>query len=291
MAEIEKSEVIYKKALRLAKLDKEFKLIKVNNTFHLESEYFGNSTSRRSTKMNPSELGFIKRVKNYVVKNEIYLNFVENFYNPKDIRYISISRKKPASIYENIIEIDIDEAYWKTSHILGVINDAIYHEGSKSGGTMKKNTRLVALGSLAKKIDIYWYKGNSMVKRTQERSVLTENIWYSLCKTISDLMWEAKKIAGNDFFLYWVDGIYIRNKPEKVEAITELFKKHGYQVKYKTDLRIEYTEKTAIIHNEISGSERPFFIPNNSNYRTYFPDMQLKETCFKYMKYGAVTED
>jgi hypothetical protein len=40
--QIESTKTIYKKALHLSKLNKEYQLVKVNNTFSLKSEYFGN---------------------------------------------------------------------------------------------------------------------------------------------------------------------------------------------------------------------------------------------------------
>ena len=181
MAEVESTEIIYRKALRLAKLNEEFKLIKVNNTFQLESAYFGKSISKRSTRISPVELGFIKKVKNYVMNNHIYINFTTNFYSPTDIRYINVKKRPSGTVIDDVIEIDIDEAYWKTAFILGVINEEIYKQGSKQNKDISKSTRLIALGSLAKKIDEYIYKGNKMIKHQQIRSELTENIWYSIC--------------------------------------------------------------------------------------------------------------
>jgi hypothetical protein len=291
MAEIESTEIIYRKALRLAKLNETFKLIKINNTFQLESSYFGNSISKRSARMKPNELAFIKKVKHHIMKNEIYTKFVDRYYRPNDIRYISVKKCDPGTIIENVVEIDIDQAYWQTAFSLGVINQEIYDSGSKGNVDISKTTRLIALGSLAKKVDEYHYIGNRVVKHKQIRSELTENIWYSICKTVSDAMWQARKIAKNDFYLFWVDGIYIRNNPRTIEKITNLFETYGYKVKIKESLKIEYTEMTAIVTNPSTGKSRPFFLPKKEVKRRHFTDQELKEACFQYMKHDAVKED
>jgi hypothetical protein len=291
MAEIENTKIIYRKALRLAELNKEFKLIRVNNTFQLESKYFGNSVSRKSAKMTPVELAFIKKVKKHILDTEVYTKFTEKYYRPTDIRYISASKRKAGTTVEDVIEIDIDEAYWKTAYILGAINEEIYNLGSKDNAEISKTTRLIALGSLAKKIDEYEYVGSRLVKHNQIRSELTENIWYSICKTVSDAMWAAKKAAQKDFCLFWVDGIYVKNNASTVKKITQIFESYGYNVKTKDRLQIEYNEMTAVVKNLVNQNARPFYLPKKESKKRYFTDTELKQACFKYMKHDAIKND
>ena len=290
MSKVESSKTIHEKSLYLNDLGEEFTLIKVNNTFKLKSEYFGDISSSRNKKIPPVELGFIKRVKNHVMKNEVYENFIEKLYYPNQIDYVSIKRRKCDTIIEDVIEIDIDEAYWRTAFLLNVIPEKLYIEGSKESKKISKIGRLICLGSLAKKEDRYTFKGSRLIKRETVRSVLTENIWYSICKRVSDLMLEAKKIAGNDFVLYWVDGIYIKNSPEIKEKIVAMFKVFDYDIKIKENLSIKYTDDQILITDKIKNTTRPFFIPKINKRKSYFTDENLKSIAIEFSKYGVMDD-
>lgn len=290
MAKVESSKTIQSKALYLSQIGEEFTLTRINSSFKLESEYFGSSHSRKSHNITPVELGFIRRVKNYIRKNQIAEKFINNYYYPKDIPYVSVKSYPDGSKFDEIIEIDIDEAYWRTAYLLGVISESLYIEGSKENGKISKLARLVCLGSLAKKIHIYKFKGRRLLKNEAKRSKLTENIWYSICKRVGDLMNEAKQIAGDDFFLYWVDGIYVKNDPELVNKIKSLFTKFNYDVKTKENLEIEYSNGRAIVKDTISGKKRPFFLSKKTTKPSYFTDEELKETALKFSRYGALDD-
>ena len=276
MAKIQSSKTIIEKALYLQKLEEEFTLIKINNSFKLKSNYFGNLSSSSGRKIPPAELGFIKRVRNHVLKNGIYENFIQNLYYPKDIQYVNVEKREAGIEVDNLIEIDIDEAYFKTAKILDVIDEKIYEEGKKESGKISKIGRLIALGSLAKKQEKYFFKGKQL-RRETERSVLTENVWYSICKRVSDVMYEARKIAGNEFILYWVDGIYVVNNPNTVSQIIDLFNKSGYEIKTKDNLSVKYTEDQIFITDKTMKTTRPFFIPKQNRSKKHFTDNKLKQ--------------
>jgi len=287
MTKVQKSFTIIKKALYLQKIGKEFTLSKINNSFKLKSEYFGNLTSSSDRKLPAIELGYIKRVRNHIMKNFIYENFIENLYYPKDIDYVDVDKKAPDIIIEDVIEIDIDEAYHRTAFLLKVIPEDLYKEGSKETGKISKLGRLIALGSLARKEDKYRFEGGRLRKETI-RSQLTENVWYSICKRVADLMQEAKEIAGNDFILYWVDGIYVVNKPEVVDKIIKLFAQFDYEIKTRDNLSVKYTNDQILITDNNTNKTRPFFIPKITTRKSHFTDEKLKEVTLEYSKYGAI---
>jgi len=290
---IEKSSTIYKKALYLQQIGEPFTLKRINNKFRLTSEYFGDSSSQANRKIPSKELGFIRRVRNYIMKNEVYANFIDNLYYPSDIKYVDVSRKKPNSEFLDCVEIDIDEAYWKTAYSLGVISKSLYREGSKENGKISKLCRLISLGSLAKKEYSYFFNGKQL-RKTTERSVLTENIWYSICKRISDVMHEAKLIAGENFLLYWVDGIYVKNDPIVIEKIMDCFSSYGYEVKTIRGLHVLYDSEKVIVEstseNSNELSKRPFFISKKHPPVSYFTDEQLRDTALKYSQYGVMDD-
>lgn len=289
MGKVQSSKTIIQKALYLQKLEEEFTLIKINNSFKLESSYFGSLSSSGNRNIPPAELGFIKRVRNHIMKEAIYENFIEKLYYPKDIQYVAVNYREVGTEIHNLIEIDIDEAYFKTAKILNVIDDKIYQEGRKESGKISKLGRLIALGTLARKEDRYHFKGRQLRKETV-RSTLTENIWYSICKRVSDVMYEAKKIAGDEFILYWVDGIYVVNDPEKVKLIIELFKSFGYDVKIKSNLSVKYTSDQILVTDNNEKVTRPFFIPKQNQNKQYYTDERLKEIALEFSEYGILDD-
>jgi len=288
---IQTAQTIHKKALHLNQIGEEFTLIKINNTLKLQSKYYGNISSQGNKKIPPMELGFIRRVKNHILKHQIYANFISNFYYPEDIDYVSIMKHDKTVKIDNVIEIDIDEAYWKTAHILNVLSDHLYEEGRKSNGKISKLGRLISLGSLAKKKIIYYFKGSRLMKKETQRSLTTENIWYSICKRLSDVMNEAREIAGKDFIMYWVDGIYIKNEPELVEKIRQSFTKYGYDVKFRDNLSVKYTKDRVYIQDKTTNKERSFFIPKKDIRKSFFSDPELKEVALKYSNYVSLNDN
>lgn len=288
---IQTAQTIHKKALHLNQLGEEFTLIKINNTLKLQSNYYGNISSKGNKKIPPMELGFIRRVKNHILKHQIYANFISNFYYPEDIDYVSIMKHGKSVKMDDVIEIDIDEAYWKTAHILNVISDHLYEEGKKSNGKISKLGRLISLGSLAKKKTIYSFKGSRLIKKETQRSLTTENIWYSICKRLSDVMNEAKQIAGKDFIMYWVDGIYVKNDPELIAKIQKCFVKYGYDVKFRENLSVKYTEDRIFVQDQTTKKERSFFIPKQDIKKSSFSDPELKEIALKYSKFVPLKDN
>jgi len=282
---IQSSSTIHKKAVHLHHMGKDFTLTKINNSFVLKSDYYGDISSQSNRKLPPVELGFIRRVKNHVVSNMIYEQFIYNFYYPQDIDYVSVLKRDPEIVLDEVVEIDIDEAYWKTAYQLGVIDDKIYEEGSKENGKISKLGRLISLGALAKKEIIYKFKGSRLYHKEVKRSTLTENVWYSICKRLADVMNEAKELAGSDFIMYWVDGIYVNKNEATVQIITDTFKKYGYDVKLKFNLSAKYTDERIFITDLNDNKERPFFIPKKDYRKSYFTDQELKEVALKYSRY------
>lgn len=291
---VENSTTIHDKALYLHEIGEPFVLKKINSTFTLECEYFGNSSSRASQKLTGKELAFIKKVKKYIRDNDIDLKFLEKNYFPNDIQYVKIKKHPKDYYFKDCIEIDIDQAYWITAYQLGVISKEIYEQGSKEKGNISKLARLVSLGSLAKKTSIYYFDGKRLRKET-ERSDETENIWYSICKRLSDAMVEASKIAKEDFYLYWVDGIYVKNNPDTVNNVISVFEKYGYNVKTKNSLEIRYDEERVYVEDINASPDkkkkiRPFFIKKNNQDINYYTDKELQNIALTYSKYGVVDD-
>ena len=133
------------KAYYLQGTDREYTLVCTNGNYELISDLFRTKTYARNTRITPKELGFIKKVKNYIVKNLIYANFKKDYF-PRNIVYMDANPKWRGTILTDVVEVDIDQAYWETAYQLGALSKELYDQGKK--GTISKEARMVALGSL-----------------------------------------------------------------------------------------------------------------------------------------------
>jgi hypothetical protein len=244
----------------LAEMGKEYSIKVVNGNYQLISDMFVQKSFNK-TDYTPEELRFIKEVRRHVVKNEIHLDpvFQENQYFASDIHYVKVARVPFGEEFDNVCEVDIDQAYWETAFQLGVIDQKIYQKGCK--GKISKKARLTALGSLARKSYKYDFKGYKMIDKTVESEPLLENLWFTICKRVSDVMHEVIEALGDDFIFYWVDGIYFQNKPENVSKAMVAFMNRGYQSKFKKINRITFHEKGFTV-NDYAEISREFTYPN-----------------------------
>jgi hypothetical protein len=258
--------------------DEEFTIEITNNNYKLTSDFWRKSTHTKGA-YTPYELHFIKSVRKYVRDNNIAI--AEQFEDQvlqRDVKYIDVKRAKLDQIYDNVVEIDLDEAYWKTALILGVISKELYEKGKK--GKISKQARLTALGTLAKKTTILKYKGFKLIEDQIVNEPLLENLWYTICKRISDVMTKAQKALGKDFIFYWVDGIYLVDTKKNRDLVTKIFTESGYGVKYKKIHKITFNKMGWETQDDANSEHiRPFNYPHYSKgkRRSYFESVKLTE--------------
>lgn len=249
------------------------------SSYELKSLLFKDKAYNNS-KLSMKDLQFVKKVKRYIVKNEIYVNFLDQYF-PSDISYMDVNPVLQNKKFTNVVEIDVNEAYWKTAYLMGIINQEIYEEGSKDN--LGKYTRLVALGALAKRQTHYIYEGGKFVRKEEIRSELTENVWYSICKRLSDVMQGAKKLLGNDYLFYWVDGIYFIDSPKNRKKITSYFLKHGYGCKDVETFMVGFGEKWFAVYNDEYKVKKEFTYIGILNRKITFRDSKRLKTLCKDM--------
>ncbi len=237
-----KKKGLIKKISFLASLGEEYTVRATNGNYTLDSELFKDKTFS-SGDYTAEDLRFIRKVRRYIINNSIYLlpQFEQQYFK-RDVSYLGVKKAVQGTTYDSLMEVDIDEAYWKTARLLEIISQDIYEEGQK--GTIEKKTRLTALGSLAKKTTIYRLKGKVLVAEPEvESDPLLENLWFTICKRIGDVMYEVSQEIGDDYIFFWVDGIYMKANPESVQIAIDIFNAHGYDTKTKSAESIEFTEK------------------------------------------------
>jgi len=181
------------------------------------------------------------------------VDFVDTYYKGEDIQYVKVKDYGVGERIEDLIYIDINGAYWQTAHNLGIINDALYVKGLE----VNKVVRLAALGSLAKTKDIWKYDGKNLKKTETVRSP-NENLWFAICKRVSDVMSEVVNAIGDDFVFYWVDGIYVKNKPEVLQGVMSKFIEKGYTSKFELVPYIQFHEKGFDVQGALKGDLKHF---------------------------------
>jgi len=234
----------------------------VNGNYELISKLFNQKTFKKS-EYTTDELTFIKSVRRHIVKNKIYLlpRFQENQLFSDDVHYVKVAQVPRGKVFNNVCEVDIDQAYWETAYQLGIISDSIYVKGSK--GNISKKARLTALGSLAKKAYQYKFEGDKLVETITDSEPLLENLWFTICKRVSDVMHKVIESLGKEFIFYWVDGIYFKNSPELVSKTMHIFMENGYNSKFKRINQIAFHDKGFTV-NDYGEIKREFSFPNYS---------------------------
>ena len=251
------------------------------STYELKSVLFKGRAFSRSNLKN-YDLQFIKKVKRHVLKNNIHLNFLDQYF-PSDVAYMDVNPTLQHQKFEKVVEIDVNEAYWKTAYMMGVINEEIYEEGKK--GNLGKYTRLVALGALAKQEMEYVYIDGVFSHVNEIKSDLTENVWYSICKRLSDVMQGAKKILGNDYLFYWVDGIYFIDSKINRKKIKNHFLKFGYTSKDVETFLVGFGDKWFAVYDEDYKVKKEFSYAGIINRKISFEDsLKLSKLCKKLLK-------
>lgn len=246
----------------LIDMGEEYTIKVVNGNYELISNMFTHKTFKKN-EYTMDELKFIKSVRYYIKKHEIYSlpHFQDNQVFSDDVHYVKVAHVPMFQKFENVVEVDIDQAYWETAYQLQIISDEIYRRGCK--GNISKKARLTALGSLAKKSYKYVFKGDKLLDTIVDKDPLLENLWFTICKRVSDVMHQVIEQLGDDFIFYWVDGIYFRNNADTVASVMNTFIESGYNTKLKKINQI-YFHETGFTVNDYGDIKREFTFPKYS---------------------------
>lgn len=231
---------------------------------------------RAHLKRLPDEILNINKIRSHEIK---YLSFSKNIQDLENYSGEFLT-------FDNVIEIDLTAAYFYTALNLGIITPELLNslltitrknKKTKQVETVErpKPDRLKILGSMAVKTEVNEYRDGKIVhteycyameKPDGTPDERLRNIWFLICKTVDDIFIRiTERIPKNDFYFYFVDGIYISHKPEIVSMIQSEFEKNN--LPYKKILIDNFTvinkNKRLIIElTKANGKNKKFTVPH-----------------------------
>lgn len=220
-------------------------LFKKNGVFHsLQSTTNSNTMITDAgkyvfsdTKIPPKNLHLIKEAKKQIIKNAERLKL-------RDITpcYFSLPKMK-GTIQRcfDVVEIDINSAYWACAFKHGLINEDLYNKGM----AVDKVTRLVMFGAAATTKTTYEFDGENYRFENQAQNDFGRAAFFYVAKEISKVFKEIFKYIPVGCFIYWVDAVFVRK--DFSDYAMQIIESFGYTAKTKNIAWMDYVETDEII--------------------------------------------
>ncbi len=92
-----------------------------------------------------------------------------------------------------------------------------------------------------------------------ETSDDTKHLWFNICHELGKVMTQAMHLAGDSFIFYWVDGIYLKDKPVAKE-IEAFFKDNDFPCKFRPmkKVRLDTEHNRLYVYDRFRGEPRYF---------------------------------
>lgn len=139
-----------------------------------------------------------------------------------------------------VLNIDITSAYARCLYANRLISSDTYAYLLK----LRKQERLPAAGMLARGYTIYRYEGGKCSAIDSYRAP-TAQVFYFLIAEINNLMMALEWELGNNFYFYWVDGVFFRYDTPKnlVTRCENIIRARGYDFKYEAVNNFHLTKR------------------------------------------------
>lgn len=163
-----------------------------------------------------------KDAKAYLKKKKITL--------PKKYSQIEYNGSFNPELFGKVTGTDLNHAYWRIAHNLGIISDLTYMKGLDD---KFKSVRLAALSTLGadKKYRII---RNGLITndvKVIEGDKELQQIYKQIRYTCYKYMNQVKRILGKDFLCYKTDAIYYMDTKENRKKVREFFKQKNLLMK------------------------------------------------------------
>lgn len=175
------------------------------------------------------------------------------------IKFFSFGKLKEGQKIESCYSVDINSAYLTALRNENVITENTFQEINEATRKSKiaKTDRLKAVGMFAKNNMIVSYKDGNPVSVTVPENPYSW-VFFLACQKTTEAMQEIIKEMKREFILYWVDGIFLRENPERA---VEILKKLNFESK------IEKVENLRVVNSSVlytkEGEEKILFLPKN----------------------------
>ena len=203
--------------------------------FHVEhSVTFTNSTVKVRTgetnylisprHLKLADLGFVRQVKRHLEK--LGYPKVDTGGGPS---YFQFSKVRPG-FYTDVVELDVNGAYWEIAYQLGYLSEGLYLKG-KDRERVSKSGRLIALGAAACTKRTYHFDGQSYADDvTLEVNEVTRSYFVHIA-TVFDRIMEGvfSSLPDADRLLYWVDAFFVNQR--SAPAVVQGLAAHGLECK------------------------------------------------------------
>jgi hypothetical protein len=214
---------------------------------------------------------YISKVRGHVRENTEGIIIPE--YQDHQIKYFiyngglnEILPKDDVTQVSNVVEIDINKAYWYAARNLGYITPDFFDEML----SLPKKHRLKILGSIATKRDFTIYESGKMMEKYPVIDHVNSRLAYNhIRKEIDELMCELARRLGHTFLFSWVDALFCCMSEGDARANFHLLKgtldKFGYDVKIKPLDRIKLYNLDTHLFAEVYDIDgvRPFYLEKN----------------------------
>lgn len=197
-----------------------------NNTTIVKTEDTKYFVSKKHFKK--KDLGFVQKVKRFAEKTGIQ----QKPFTSRDIKYFKFKHITDGD-YLDVLELDVNKAYWSIALQKGYISEQIYEQGLE----VKKDVRLIALGALATQKRIFRFEDGSYEHIEDRSNPITRSYFFDVAKHLDVLMAEIfQKVGFDSIYFYWVDALFVSHKAQ--HKVKDFFKTHGLEVKEKEIVRM-----------------------------------------------------
>ena len=134
---------------------------------------------------------------------------------PSRIKYFDFAGLKKDEKIESCYCVDINSAYLKALQLENVITPETFAAIDQKSRASKhaKINRLKAVGLFARAPTLIHYKNGEVEDITTKENPFSW-VFFQACKTTGNAMEAIKKIEKENYIMYWVDGIFLRDNPE-----------------------------------------------------------------------------
>lgn len=190
-------------------------------------EYVNDVISKRG-------MGFIKKVGSHILSKKTHKKIPKIDYRGLGLVRINVDGVKE-EVYRNVVEVDLNKAYWVAAYRLGIIDHDLYNKGLEKNGkdfVYNKVELLASIGTMAKRVKERKFNGKKYLKsKVLIDSSQTKHIWDAVSYEVDKCMRNCMLSLGEDFYFYWTDAVFFRRTEKNIKKVQDLILANGFESK------------------------------------------------------------